>query len=278
MEKIFLYKVKFQSFWSKSFYFFHLSNVRDRTIKIAVYKSKSEFKKIFLPPKPQRSNFPYLKKKKGKKEIWSKYNCNAKLQIHFAGKEIEEREYIKKTFQRFCWISKACKSAPSLILEISSTKDSLLNVWLCTILLRGVRMKSMDSRYRDNRAPLIKKDKMAISVNIGAARSANICRRTFQPALSPSLPSLFCKFSPSMNTSSFLVRISWNLKRHFSNDFAFVSYVDKKIECGHEIVFRFQQFASPINDSLSLYKSFFSLGSFLSVGCSSDRFSPLSSP
>lgn len=46
-------------------------------------------------------------------------------------------------------------------------------------------MKSMDSRYRDNRAPLIKKDKMAISVNIGAARSANICRRTFQPALSP---------------------------------------------------------------------------------------------
>lgn len=53
-------------------------------------------------------------------------------------------------------------------------------------------MKSMDSRYRDNRAPLIKKDKMAISVNIGAARSANICRRTFQPALSPlsSLPFL----------------------------------------------------------------------------------------
>lgn len=103
----------------------------------------------------------------------------------FAGREIEEREYIK-TFQRFRSISKACKFAPSLILEISSTKDSLLNVWLCTILLRGVRMKSMDSRYRDNRPPLIKKDKMAISVNIGAARSANICRRTFQPAL-PSL-------------------------------------------------------------------------------------------
>lgn len=138
----------------------------------------------------------------------------------FAGREIEEREYIK-TFQRFRSISKACKFAPSLILEISSTKDSLLNVWLCTILLRGVRMKSMDSRYRDNRPPLIKKDKMAISVNIGAARSANICRRTFQPAL----PSL--SLSLSMNTSSFLVRISWNLKRHFSNDFAFVSYVDK---------------------------------------------------
>lgn len=152
-------------------------------------KANLNLRKYSLPSFLQSHNVVIFriqsKKKKGKKEIWSKYNCNAKLQIHFAGKEIEEREYIKKTFQRFCWISKACKSAPSLILEISSTKDSLLNVWLCTILLRGVRMKSMDSRYRDNRAPLIKKDKMAISVNIGAARSANICRRTFQPALSP---------------------------------------------------------------------------------------------
>lgn len=90
-----------------------------------------------------------------------------------------------------------------------------------------------------------------------------------------------------MNTSSFLVR-TWNLKRHFSNDFAFVSYVDKarddRMWTRARISFRTVCF--PNNDSLSLpsshsfslslsfYESFFSLGSFLSVGCSSDRFSP----